>query len=415
MTLRLSRFALLLLAVVVMSVFMPALYWLLFDKKMGKTQLFFSPVINKFVYREMVGEGHRFVTRDEDGKDYSRTEFESLIPFIYYKNMDLWGKLPMTIGNRTFTRADMKKGRQVFQLKPREIGDRMPRVPVFPLLESEPGVTRLRFPEDAFRMNSRMEFINVDTNQVDETLTGDFTKALKAQGFQFPAKQIWGKVSILKPFDEGFFVMDAENALFHVKRVKGHPVVVRTPIPQDLGIRHIKVSENRKKEIRGLLLTQTGELYLITHDNYRLIRLPLENYHPDTMDFKLLINPLYRTAVYSDDHRITAAAMDHQYNVVARYQRAMFSGREQVRDRIFKVLFPFYVETSDRTTGYAPFLPVWNGTRAWIGIAMALLLGGAIMRYRRISFRRNWCDLALVLFTGFYGLIIINLIEPEER
>ncbi|MCD6198242.1 MAG: DUF4857 domain-containing protein [Deltaproteobacteria bacterium] len=37
-----------------------------------------------------------------------------------------------------------------------------PRIQVSPLLESQPGRTGLRFPEDAFRMTDRMEFINVD-------------------------------------------------------------------------------------------------------------------------------------------------------------------------------------------------------------------------------------------------------------
>lgn len=170
-----------------------------------------------------------------------------------------------------------------------------------------------------------------------------------------------------------------------------------------------------KNEIRGMLLTHAGDLYLITHDNYGLIRLPLKDYNPDTMDFKLLINPLFRTAVYSDDRNIYAVAMDDDHNVVARYQRAMFHGKEQIPDRIFKALFPFHIETVDHTSGYAPFRVLWNGPSAWIGIALALVLGCAVMLFRRISLGRNWPDLALLLCTGVYGLIIVNLIEPEER
>ncbi|MCP4576843.1 MAG: DUF4857 domain-containing protein [Deltaproteobacteria bacterium] len=413
MTLRISRWALLLLAVTVLSIFLPALYNMLFDRKMGKTQLFFSPVIQKFVYREMVGEGHRFTTRDEDGNEYNRMQFEMLIPFIYYKNMDLWGKLPLVIGDRTFTKKDMKKNRQVFQIKPRDIQDRTPRVPVFPLLESKPGVTRLRFPEDVFRITDKMEFINVDTNRVDDALTRKFTDALKKAGFQFPAQSVSGKVSILKPFDEGFFLVDATQHVFHIKRVKGEPAVVKTPIPTDLGIRHIKVSENRKKEIHGMLLTETGDLYLMTYDDYGLIKLPLEHYDPETMDFKLLINPLYRTAVYSDHKNIYAVAMDENYRVVGRYNREMFLGKEQAADRIFKTVFPFHMVISDKTSGYLQFRPVWNGARAWIGMVTCLILGAVIMFVRRISFKRFWPDLGLVFLTGPFGLISVNLIEPE--
>jgi len=414
MTLHVSRWALMVLAVVVMGIFLPLLYQTVLDRKTGKTQLFFSPVIKKFVYREMVGEGDQFVTRDEDGNEYDREAFECLIPFVYYKNMDLWGKLPLKIGNHTFTREQMKANRQVFEFKPQDIQDRRPRVPVYPLLESEPGVAGLRFPKDAFRMTvGSMEFFNVDTNQVEKDLSLRFTQTLGEAGFQFPAILVSGKVSILKPFNEGFFLMDARNQVFHVKRVKGQAVVVKTPISTSMGVRAIKVSENNKREILGMLLTNNDELFLISYDDYRLIKLPLEGYGPDTMDFKLLINPLYRAAVYSDDQMIRAVAMDNAYTVVGRYQHEMFSGKKQAADRVFDALFPFHIQMRDPTSGYLQFRLVCHGWPTVIGVGVALILGALIMGLRRISLRTNWSDMVFILFTGLYGLVAVNLIEPE--
>jgi len=410
---KLSRYALIVLAVVVMSSYLPRLYRMAFDRKTGKTHLFFSPVIKKFVFREMVGEGHRFLTKDETGKDYDRQTFETLIPFVYYKNMDLWGKLPLNIDGRIFDKETIKKNRQVFELKPRMIADRSPRIQVFPLLESKPGVTRLRFPEDVFRMTGRMEFINVDTNEVDKDLTKLFTNALKNAGFTFPARLSAGRVSILKSFDEGYFIVDANDGVYHVKRVGGQPLVIKTPIPANLGIRNIKVAENKKREIYGTLLTDKGVLYLITYDNYRLIKLPLIDYNPDTMDFKLLINPLYRTAVYSDDQTVRAVAMDGMYQPVARYRRVMFSGRRTMNNTVFEALFPFYMKTGDKTSGYLQFDLVRNGWLALIGIALSLLLGVVVMSKRKIELKNNWPDLAIIMFTGLYGLIAVTIIEPE--
>ena len=409
-----SRLALMILAVIVMSVYLPRLYHMVLDEKVGKTQLFFSPVIKKFIYREMVGEGHQFVTRDEDGNNYDRQTFETMIPFIYYKNMDLWGKLPLTINGKTFDRKTIKENRRVFALKPRMIADRMPRIQVFPLLESMPGITRLRFPEDAFRFtDSSMEFINVDTNTVDEALTVRFTGALEEAGFVFPARRVFGHVSILKPFDEGFFIVDAAYAVFHVKRVKGQPAVVKTPIPPDLRIRNIKVSENKKREIYGSLLTEKGELFLISCDNYKLIRLPLDNYNPDIMDFKLIINPLYRTAVYSDDHTIYAVAMDSDYQPIDRYQRVMFAGQRTMKDIIFKAIFPFYIKTSDKSSGYLRFDLILNGWLSMAGIVLALLITVLYMRISKLNYKKYWLDPVFILFTGLFGLVAVILIKPE--
>ncbi len=410
---KLSRYALIVLAIVVMSTYLPQLHRLLFNQKTGKTQLFFSPVIKKFVFREMVGKGHRFVTKDETGKDYDRQTFETLIPFIYYKNMDLWGKLPLKISGRIFDKGTIKKNRQVFELKPRMIADRSPRIQIFPLFESNPGVARLRFPKDIFRMTGRMEFINVDTNEVDKDLSKLFTNALKDAGFTFPARLLSGRVSILKSFDEGYFIVDANESVYHVKRVGGQPLVIKTPIPDNLEIRSIKITENKKREIYGTLLTDKGTLYLITYNDYRLIKLPLIDYNPDTMDFKLLINPLYRTAIYSDDHTIRAVAMDKMYQPVAHYQRVMFSGKKAINDKIFEVLFPFSIKTKDNTSGYLQFDLIRNGCPALIGIFLSLLLGSIVMYKRKIKLKNNWPDLAIIMLTGLYGLIAVTIIEPE--
>jgi len=410
---KLSRYALIILAIVVMSLYLPNLYNKIFDKKTGKTQLFFSPVIKKFMFREMVGEGHRFVTQDENGKTYDRQSFETLIPFVYYKNMELWGKLPLTIDGHVFDKQTIKKNRQVFEFKPRMIADRTPRIQVFPLFESKPGVTRLRFPKDAFRMTDRMEFINVDTNIVDEKMTGQFTQALKQAKFLFPAKLVAGKVSILKPFDEGFFIVDAGGDLFQIKRAKGQPVIVKITIPAGINIRSIKIPENKKKEIYGILLSQKGNLYLISYNKYRLIKMPLINYDPDTMDFKLLINPLYRTAVYSSNQTIYSVAMDNLYRPIAQYHRVMFTGKKTMADRVFEVIFPFYIKTMDKTSGYLQFNTVGSGRLFFIGNAFSLPFAVLIMRTRKFEFKKNWFDLTVVIFTGLYGLIATIIINPE--
>jgi hypothetical protein len=195
---------------------------------------------------------------------------------------------------------------------------------VWPLLESDPEQARLVFPEDRFRMTDQaMQFINADFNTLDQDLTEQFTGALTKAGFVFPARSVNGKFTILKPFDEGVFLEDAEYRVFHVQRHRGEPLVTHTGIDPGVKTRCIKISENRRREYYGLLLAADNSLFLLTYDNYRLIQLPLENYDPDCMDFKLLVNPLYRTAVWSDEATIWAMAMENAYRVIDRYTHRM--------------------------------------------------------------------------------------------
>ncbi|MBW2098180.1 MAG: DUF4857 domain-containing protein [Deltaproteobacteria bacterium] len=132
-----------------------------------------------------------------------------------------------------------------------------PRIQVFPLLESQPGRTGLRFPEDAFRMTDRMEFINVDTNTVDKRLTEQFTGALREAGFVFSCT-------------------------------------------------------------------------------------------------------------------------------------------------VYKALFPFYIKTTDKTSGYLRFDVIRNGPPALIGIAFSLVFAIIVMNMRKLGLRKHWADLAIIMFTGLY-------------
>jgi hypothetical protein len=422
---KLSTAVLMILAIFTASLYLPMLYEKIFSNRIEKTHLLYSPVTKRFIYKEKIvgpippealgkAEDHHAETayRDENGAWYTRVEFEKHLPFIYYKNMDLWGLLPLEIDGRKFTKAEIKKNRQVLELKPEEISGRSPETPLWPLLESNPGQARLVFPEDRFRMTgSAMEFVNADTNKVDPDLTARFTLALEKAGFVFPARSVGGKFSILKPLDEGVFIVDAGYKVFHVKRRDGDPVVVNTGIDPGLKTRHIKISENKRGEYYGLLLTRNGGLHLLSCDRYRMIQLPLRNYDPDTMDFKLLINPLYRTAVYSDDAVIRAVAMDGNFTPVDRYEHQMSRATTTAADKFRKVLFPFTLQLSRENSNYLQLVFRAGGPASLAGMfgSLALFSLYCLVRRRRLALPAA----GIVFLTGVYGLVAVGFLAPE--
>ncbi|MBB4266522.1 DUF4857 domain-containing protein [Roseospira visakhapatnamensis] len=396
----------------VSAIALPRLYDLAFAVDVAPTHLFYSPVREAFVFREHRGN-HAFTYADEHGETFDRQTFEQQIPFIYYRNMALWGLLPLTLEGRTFDADTIRDARQVFELKAREIADRRPSIAVYPLLESNPGRARLRFPEDVFRMtDNRMEFLNVDVNRVDAALTALFTEALTAEGFAFPARLVAGKPTILKPFDEGYLIVDAEGVVFHVKRTDGQPRVVRTPIPADLGraIRHIKVTENERREILGLVLTDDDRLFLLRAEDYGLIPLPTDGYVPDRMDAKLLINPLYPTVVFGDDAMVHAVAMTPDFDPVASYSRPVPGTRGLPHDVVAGALFPFTLSLDDHGGAFLTWRLDGHGWAGLIGIAGSLLLVLGMARARRAPWRAAAPVVALVALTGVFGLLAALLV-----
>lgn len=420
----LARYALIIPSIIVMAFYVPMLFEVAFGERVQKTHIFYSPVIQKFIWVDKLiypeeegleGAHHaQFVQMDQDGKRYTRQEFEKLLPFIYYRNMEIWGLLPIQLQGRTFDKKTIRANRQVLEFKPRQISDRALKDEVYPLIESVPGSARLVFPEDRFRLGKEMEFINADYNRRDEKATRVFNDALKKAGFQFPGRLSAGKPTILKPFDEGVFLVDASGAVFHVKRVNGEPRIVKTPIDPALGVRSIKVNENRRREFYGMVLTADKRLHLISYDNYRLITLPLESYDPDTMDFKLIINPLYRTAIYSDSETIRAVVMDSQYRPMDKYEHTMPGASLTVAQSIFNSLTPFSMNLEDPSQGYLAVQIDWHGWRSWISIVIGL--AGFLF----LAYRRRARGLALVLdgilvaITGLYGLIAIFILPPQN-
>ncbi len=410
-----ARLSLSLVVLVVIAIALPKLYDLVFGVEVSRTHLFYSPVAKTFVFREHHGD-HDFVYADSAGRTFDRKTFETRIPFIYYKNMDIWGLLPLTIDGTTYDRAAMRDSRHVLELKPREIADRRPEIAVYPLLESNPGRARLTFPEDVFRMTGEeMAFLNVDTNRVDADLTARFTGALTAAGFRFPARLAAGKPTILKPFDEGYFLVDATGAVFHMKRVDGAPVVVRTPIPTDLGIRHIKVSENALRRFYGLVLAADGRIFLLSYDDYRLVPLPSEGYDPDRMAYKLILNPVHPTAVFDDARTISAVAMTPDFAPVARHDRPVPGTRDMLHHRVARILFPFVLDLDDTGGGYLTWRLEHHGGSGLIGIAGALAVVLLLLRWRGTPWRRAWPEVALVAAGGVFGLAAVLALPPRRR
>ncbi|MBK1637208.1 DUF4857 domain-containing protein [Rhodovulum adriaticum] len=407
-------FAQALLVTALALIALPRLYDMAFAPRVAPTYLFYSPVSQEFIYREHHGN-HDFVYASESGATYDRPAFEKLLPFIYYKNMDIWGLLPIRIDGQSYGRDTIRDARQVVELKARELPGNRPEIPVYALIDSDPGRARLSFPEDVFvPRDSGLEVLNVDVNRPDPDLTDRFNAALAGAGFAFPARLVAGKQTILKPWDAGVFLVDATGAVFHLTRTGDTPHAVRTPIPADLGIHHIKVTESTRREILGLVLTGDARLFLLTMPGYGLIELPTDGYDPDRMNYKLLLNPVAPTAVYGDDKVVHGVAMTPDYAPRAEYARDVPGTADMAHARIARALFPLTLSLQDGPGPYLRWHLAWSGWAGLIGIALSLAALFGLARARRAPLRQTLPAAALVTLTGPAGLLAV-LAVPGHR
>lgn len=404
---KLSRFLLLIATIMVSAIYLPKFYWMAFEVNPRAPRIMYSSLTREFMFikSDFTNRIPRAKYLDIHGNSYSQDEFEKKLPLAFYRQLAATGQMPDSIGS---VKIDLKEVRlnQIFmRIRSNDLDS--PQIQLFPLFESASGRVRLSLPDDYFRIHRRMEFINAYTNKIEPEKSRLFTDSLRAAGFQFPATFIAGNPTTRKPFDEGYFVADARNNLFHIKMVKGKPFCRNTHFPADLKIQGMKVYEHPLREFYGTIITQDDKIFLLSYDNYRLIELPLPEYNHKNTTFYFRGNLFYRILILRKPNNIQAVVTDRKYQVVDTYRTSWKKRDERLAGVVANYIFPFTIKLSDISSNYINFFFHFsNGTFIILSLLL-LLLTVAIYRVKKVNFVQHWLDFLLVLVTGLYGFIAI--------
>ncbi|MDR3610389.1 MAG: DUF4857 domain-containing protein [Ignavibacteriaceae bacterium] len=411
MFIKLSRILYLVLIVFVASIFLPKYYWLKFEKNIRRPMVYYSPVINEFLVSRLVGNEMFYV--DRYGKKYDRDQYEKLTPLLNYRQLISVGKLPDSLKGEPLNVDDIRINNIMGKVSPEQM-DYKP-IQLFPLLESKSGRVKLEMPDDYFRITNRFEFIDCQSNICNENKSNLFTAALTAQNFAFPAVMVAGNPTNKKAFDEGYFVLDSKNQLYHIKMVKGKPFCVNTNIPSSLDIAFMNISEMPLREFYGLIFTRQGEVYLISYDNYKLIKVPLENYDIRKQNFLMIGDQFYRTFSLVSATDVHTIVTDRNYKVVDRYQESWLGNNELMAGKVSTWLFPFTLRLNDSDSSFANFYFKFSGLQSiWLTLIL-VIVSYFILRHRKISVKKGWIDLIIVLLSGIFGFIAVLLVKNIDN
>lgn len=407
----LSRYTIVILGILSLAICLPELYWMVFNKPLQKPYVNYSPILKDFVVKKTAEDGS-VIYSDTQGRTYDRKTYETFIPYLTYYNLDKWGVLPDTLDGFPLSISNIRHNRQYSVF--RKYTFHTPMIQLYPLFESQSDFTHLELPRELFRISDKIEFIEASTNRILDSLSNHYNAALINSGFQFPAKYIAGNPTTRKPFDEGYFIIDNANNVFHLKKVKGDPFCVKTGISTALNIRYISVEENTRREFYAVAFTWDNEVYLISYDNYKLIRLPIEDFIAGEMDLILHFFPTYRSFQYYDDKHLKCVVTDLNYDVIATYETSWTPKSEWLQSKFANAIFPFSIERRNSKTDYVLFKIQFSNWLALIGIFIALcitLFVKKIVYHENI--RAHWWDIVIVAATGLYGALAVLLIRPE--
>jgi hypothetical protein len=416
----LARILLVTVSVLLLSHYLPEGYRLLVAKKrLRPPTVFYSAVQKEFLFYRFAERGMTMV--DEKGTNYEREDFEKLLPLDNYLQLLRNDALPKSIDGVTLSTEKIKRERLSIRVRP-SIMD-TPIVPLYPLLEAESGRVRLEMPDDFMRLNGRVEFVVAASNTVNTTKSAKFTQAFAKAGFVFPEKIIAGNPTTMKPYDEGYFLVDQTGAVFHLRQVKGEPELTRIAeivAPdvkaqwEQLQPKFILVQETDTHEIRAFLIGADNRPYLVIGKDFRLVPLPVENYDPRHDVLVIRGDLLNRLITVASEDSFQAVALNRDYEVVRRYHEAVPTLKTATVGQVRAAIFPFTLDFEDNSSNYYGIY-FESGSRTAILINVSLLaVAVSWLALRRQLQASRWLELTAVALGGIYGLVLLFILPKAD-
>ena len=398
-----------LLVVIVCAIQLPFFYHKTVHKPTGSPRFYYSPVTNDYAILHYQYGKMNF--RDNLGNEYNRRNFEKLLPFQFYRDLSKWGVMPDTISGLAIDASIIHHNSARYKLKGKNFD--YPQIELYPLFESESDFAQLHFPSNFFRINDKIEFITASENTIDIELSDKFNISLVEAGFKFPAKIIAGFPTNKKPFDEGYFIVDNENNVFHMKKIKGEPAIIKTPISQNLGIRKIVIQETVARKVYGFIVTNNDEVFMISYNNYKLLPIELEHYVADKMNLSISVDPLFVNFTYDDNYNFFSTVFDSSYNYISKTKISLTPKEEKITEKIKHTLFPFSITTFDSFSSLKKFDFHFHSSLSIVGIIISLIIGFIVKIKRQEDMKSSWFDFVIIALTGVYGLLGVIFIKTD--
>ncbi|WP_321471183.1 DUF4857 domain-containing protein [Halarcobacter sp.] len=305
-------------SIVIVCIFSYNLYIEKYKYDFNKYYIFYSPILKEFVYQKNFGE-HQFEYGIKGKKTFDMDTYKSYLPFVYWRDLDIQGKLPLSIDGETFDKKTIKDSRLSFSynptfLKPQE-------VQIFPLLNPESHIGMIKFPEEMVSFeNNTINIYELDhpkhnksksnhVHLIEELINLPLTRKLK-----LPIKSVWGKPTNMKPFDLGYFILDSDNKLFRLNRYDNKLYLNQIKYPNNINIKFIKISENKKRELAGYAIDNNSNFYIIDYKTLKFKKIELKNFDYKTMKLLFIKNPKYYLVRYNNDNIYYSVVFDKNFN-----------------------------------------------------------------------------------------------------
>lgn len=270
----------------------------------------YSPISKNFL---MVRVGESDLNRmwmNIDGTVYTREESDSLLPFFFIRQLVSDGRFPDSVCGTPVTAQLASANNFTFYKSAYDTNQNSPKL--YPLMESQSKRVDLEMPSDVFRItDSSIEFIDMESKEINTSKSNLFTSVMNKKGFNYPATIVNGNPTTRKEYDDGYLILDANHKLFHLKQNVGRPFVRAVETPDSINLEQAFLTEFKSHKIIGLVCDDKGHIFVLQND-YQLKLVDVGPYDPHSDQLVIYGNLLDWTVIIRKDdvHCIYAVNAD---------------------------------------------------------------------------------------------------------
>lgn len=409
MTAKVVRIIMVLLTVFIGSIVIPDFYRTSFKRNVKYVSLNYSEVTKQFVIWGLKKD--RLL--DTLGNEYSRQEYERMVPFSSMAQLMKRGEFPDTVDGVPVTPQLVAANsyRHIVNLT-----ERGRYYAMTPLVHGGTDRVGYIYTNDMMRVNRNgIEFYNCETNRVDEEKSALFDKELRELGYCPPAKKLYGQSSTGRNRDDGLFFVDSKDQLFQVRYRAYKPVCRKIDLPDGIKLRRVECEPDHP-EVVAYLFGDNNGVYILTVDD-RVLKLELDDFDYDSFKvFDVMGNLFYHMVSIQKDGFEKLYIFDRDYKLVDKYGIHSDVYEKSGAGMAEGFLFPFVTTTFSYINGYyistegQPFVKfIW----------LNLVLAGVLLWMKRrkgldVKNVFNVIDVLLVAVFGIFGFVGV-LIYPIRK
>ena len=332
-----GKYVLLVLTVIILASELPNLYDISFKKWRESFSVYYSSVLKDFCF--IRSENRKLIRYDSEGKTYTDREFDQILPLLNLRQLYKDNCLPDSINNEPVDLVELLKHQLFYRYEPsKKLHESLN---LWPLFEAAPERLGLKMPDDRFRVKKSIQFIDLNSNTIDEKKSKVYNDSLTALGFHFPATGIYGVPTTHKCCDQGYFITDSKSQMFHTMMIKGKAMVKKTPIGNTCHPVHMDCFCMETHDTYGIVYGEEGGVYQVMTDDYKLKKLDLDKFDYDTQELLINGNKYYWTvAATTPEKREYYALEKESFKCIKRFEKV-----EKVSnsDKVAKYIFPFII------------------------------------------------------------------------